>query len=40
MLILPEEVLGIWIGEDEPSKFWLRVLNDMKNRGLEDVLIY
>lgn len=35
-----KEVIGIWIGESESSKFWLGVLNDMKNRGLEDVLIF
>lgn len=35
-----KDVLGIWIGENESSKFWLGVLNDMKNRGLEDVLIF
>ncbi len=34
-----KDVLGIWVGENETSKFWLTVLNDMKNRGLEDVLI-
>lgn len=35
-----KEVIGIWIGESESSKFWLGVLNDMKNRGLDDVLIF
>ncbi|MBU5439112.1 IS256 family transposase [Tissierella sp. MSJ-40] len=35
-----KDVLGIWIGENESSKFWLGVLNDLKNRGLEDVLIF
>lgn len=35
-----KEIIGIWIGESESSKFWLGVLNDMKNRGLEDVLIF
>lgn len=35
-----KDVLGIWIGENESSKFWLGVLNDMKNRGLEDVLMF
>lgn len=36
-----KHVLGIWIGdsEGEGSKFWLRVLNELKNRGTEDVLI-
>lgn len=35
-----KEVLGIWIGANESSKFWLSVLNDLKNRGIEDVLIF
>lgn len=35
-----KEVLGIWIGANESSKFWLSVLNDLKNRGVENVLIF
>lgn len=35
-----KEVLGIWIGANESSKFWLSVLNDLKNRGAKDVLIF
>jgi putative transposase len=35
-----KEVLGIWIGANESSKFWLSVLNDLKNRGVQDVLIF
>lgn len=35
-----KEVLGIWIGSNESSKFWLSVLNDLKNRGVQDVLIF
>lgn len=35
-----KEVLGIWIGANESSKFWLSVLNDLKNRGVEKVLIF
>ena len=35
-----KEVLGIWIGANESSKFWLSVLNDLKNRGLQNVLIF
>ncbi len=35
-----KEVLGIWIGTNESSKFWLSVLNDLKNRGVKDVLIF
>ncbi|MDD6771834.1 IS256 family transposase [Inconstantimicrobium porci] len=35
-----KEVLGIWIGVNESSKFWLSVLNDLKNRGVQNVLIF
>lgn len=35
-----KEVLGIWIGANESSKFWLSVLNDLKNRGVQDVLVF
>jgi putative transposase len=35
-----KEVLGIWVGANESSKFWLSVLNDLKNRGIQDVLIF
>lgn len=34
-----KEVLGLWLGDNEGAKFWLRVLTEMKNRGLEDILI-
>lgn len=34
-----KEILGMWIGENETSKYWLMVLNQMKDRGLEDILI-
>lgn len=34
-----KEVIGIYVGENESSKYWLTVLNDMKNRGLQDILI-
>lgn len=34
-----KEILGIWIGENESSKFWLGVLNDLKSRGVKDILI-
>lgn len=33
------DVLGMWIGENESAKFWLSVLNDIKNRGTRDILI-
>lgn len=35
-----KEITGIWIGENETSKYWLTVLNDIKKRGVEDVLIF
>jgi transposase-like protein len=35
-----KEIIGIWIGENETSKYWLTVLNDIKKRGVEDVLIF
>lgn len=34
-----KEVLGIWISASEGAKFWAQVLNDMKNRGVDDILI-
>lgn len=34
-----KNILGIWIGENESSKFWLGVLNDLKQRGVKDILI-
>lgn len=35
-----KDVLGIWIGENESSKFWLKVLTDLKNRGVGKVHIF
>jgi transposase-like protein len=34
-----KEVLGLWIAENEGAKFWAGVLNELKNRGVEDILI-
>ena len=34
-----QEVLGLWIEETEGARFWLRVFNDLKARGLQDALI-
>lgn len=34
-----KELLGLWIGENETSKYWLSVLNDLKARGVQDILI-
>jgi len=35
-----KEIIGIWIGENETSKYWLTLLNELRNRGVEDVLIF
>ncbi|XMB71876.1 IS256 family transposase [Mycoplasmatota bacterium WC30] len=35
-----KDVLGIWIGENESSKFWLKILTDLKNRGIKTVDIF
>ena len=40
--ILPDgtkEILGIWIEQTEGAKFWLRVMNELKNRGIADILV-
>ena len=40
--ILPDgtkEILGIWIEQTEGAKFWLRVMNELKSRGVADILI-
>jgi putative transposase len=34
-----KEVLGIWIEQTEGAKFWLRVMTEIKNRGVNDILI-
>lgn len=34
-----KEVLGLWLEQNEGAKFWLRVLNELKNRGVEDILL-
>lgn len=34
-----KEVLGMWGGENESAKYWLSILNGLKNRGVEDILI-
>jgi putative transposase len=34
-----KELLGLWIGEAEGARFWLSVLTELKNRGVEDILI-
>jgi hypothetical protein len=34
-----KEILGLWLEQNEGAKFWLRVMSELKNRGVEDVLI-
>ena len=34
-----KEILGMYVGENESSKYWLTVLNSLKNRGVKDILI-
>lgn len=35
-----KDILGIWIGENESSKFWLNVLNELKTRGIKYVFLF
>jgi putative transposase len=34
-----KDILGIWIGQSEGAKFWMSVLTELKNRGIQDILI-
>lgn len=34
-----KEILGLWLEQNEGAKFWLRVMNELKNRGVEDLLL-
>jgi len=34
-----KELLGLWLAESEGAKFWLNVLTDLKNRGLQDIFV-
>lgn len=34
-----KEILGMWVGENESAKYWLSILNGLRNRGVEDILI-
>ncbi len=34
-----KEILGLWLEQNEGAKFWLRVMTELKNRGVEDVLL-
>jgi transposase-like protein len=35
-----KECFGLWMAETESSKYWLTVLNELKNRGVQDILIF
>ncbi len=34
-----KDVLGMYVGENESEKYWMQILNGLKNRGVEDILI-
>ena len=34
-----KDLLGIWLSDNEGSKFWLSIVTELKNRGIEDILI-
>lgn len=34
-----KDILGIWIGENEGAKFWLGVCNELKTRGVKDIMV-
>lgn len=34
-----KEILGLWLEQNEGAKFWLRVMNELRHRGVEDVLL-
>jgi transposase-like protein len=34
-----KELLGIWVSQNEGAKFWLSVLTELKNRGLENIIV-
>lgn len=34
-----KEILGIWISENESASFWTSICNELKNRGVSDILI-
>jgi putative transposase len=34
-----KEILGLWLEQNEGAKFWLRVMNELRNRGVQDILI-
>lgn len=34
-----KDILGLWLADTEGAKFWLAILNELKNRGVEDILV-
>ena len=34
-----KDVLGMYVGQNESATFWISILNGLKNRGVEDILI-
>jgi putative transposase len=34
-----KEILGLWVEQNEGAKFWLRVMNELRNRGTEDIML-
>ena len=34
-----QDILGVWIETSEGAKFWLRVMNELRNRRVEDILV-
>jgi putative transposase len=34
-----KEILGLWLEQNEGAKFWLRVMNELKSRGVDDILV-
>jgi putative transposase len=34
-----KDLLGLWLGENEGAKFWMNVLTELKNRGVQDILV-
>jgi putative transposase len=34
-----KDMLGLWIQQSEGAKFWLAVMNELKNRGVQDILV-
>lgn len=39
LFLAPAGILGMYVGENESAKFWLSIMNGLKNRGVEDILI-